>query len=140
MPVGWPDWDVEKRAAQVHNTEDLGPMNLPCEVFKERRGWASTWVLAFKARKSEQGLAPPPGLLTRCKAELQSVLVSPLTFSMTPSLIIWSHASLPAAALAESMMMGRLFVRHGGWLPVSILWYTPWSGSPFLKLGFISCG
>ena len=91
----------------------MAPWILEVKSRNNGRGWASVIVFWFNRRKSVQHLTPPPGLSARWSAELQSVLVLGLTFSIIPSLIILSQASFPFWAFSESCNIGLLLLLQG---------------------------
>ena len=91
----------------------LQPLIWLVKSFKSGKGYASCRVLLFKSRKSEQGLAPPPALLTICKADVQSVLLLAETGLTIPSLIISSQAFLPSSAFFLLLMIGLRFALQG---------------------------
>ena len=107
----------------------LHPAIFSVKSLSKGKGKLSWVVFSFSARKSEQGLTPPQGLLARCKLLVQSVLLLADTGEIIPSLIICSHAFFPFSFFVLFAIMGLLFDLQGSWLLVSILCHTPWEGS-----------
>ena len=91
----------------------LQPCIFPVKSLSKGKGYESCRVFAFRALKSEQGLAPPQGLLAICKGLVQSVLLLAETGLIIPSSIICIHANLPASAFSLFEIMGLLFARQG---------------------------
>ena len=91
----------------------LQPCIFSVKFFNSGRGYESCRVLAFRARKSEQGLASFSDLGAMCKALVQSVLLLADTGEMIPSFIIFSQAIFPFSFLSLLAIIGLLLARQG---------------------------